>query len=152
MTFDKLRQKYLSVILSIITAIINYRYYFSLNIDMSIFTDKAIDFSSISFGFLLAVLALLIQSDTPALNIIKINGRFNELISLNKKAVIASAFLVVVALIYVSFKIDVSFKDYCLYHNFHLKKIADSLVLAIFIYQATEVYYFLDLFYIIIKS
>jgi len=52
----------MSKVSALIMFIINYKIQFSSHFDMEKLMDKAIDFSSISFGFILAVLALLIQS------------------------------------------------------------------------------------------
>jgi hypothetical protein len=53
---------------------------------------------SILFGFLLTVLAITIQTNTTAILHIKKAGRFNELISFNKKAIYASFITVFVSL------------------------------------------------------
>jgi len=152
MTIDKIKEKYLSTIVSLIVGILNYTTAFSLSMDMGSFMDKTISFSSISFGFLLTVLSLLLQSNSPAINRIKASGRFDELINFNKKAVISSALLVFCALLYIGFRPDNQCDRIILKYIVNVRTIADTIALMIFIYQATEVYLFLDLFYVIIKE
>lgn len=111
--------------------------------------DKAIDFSSISFGFLLAVLALLLQNTGPALKRIIEAGKFKELIKANKRAVIASAILSLIALIYLSLHMYDS-KEIILGTSVEL--ICSSICLLVFAFQVFELILFLDLFYFIIKQ
>lgn len=118
---------------------------------MESFMDKSIDISSISFGFLLAVLALLLQSDTPAITRIKESGRFGELINFNKKAVIASALLAITGLIYVSLKVATDYSHINLYQTVNLRHLIDCIGLGVFTFQIIEVFLFLDLFYFVIK-
>jgi uncharacterized membrane protein (DUF485 family) len=150
MTISKLQYLLLSFLLAIIVFVLNFKYDFSSNMDMDKLMDKAIDFASISFGFLLAVLALIIQSDSPALQRIIESERFKELIGLNKRAVLSSALLCFTALIYIGFKISET--QINISGNVKLHHVGDSLCLAIFIYQITEVLLFLDIFYTIIKQ
>jgi uncharacterized membrane protein (DUF485 family) len=151
MTFDKLKEKYLSVFMAVVIAFVNLKINFSSKIDMNSFMEKSIDISSISFGFLLAVLALLLQSDTSAITRIKANGRFGELINFNRKAVIASAILAIVGLLYITTKISTCYANVLIFNQFKLGHLSDCIVLAIFIFQLIEVYLFLDLFYFVIK-
>lgn len=111
--------------------------------------DKSIDLSSISFGFLLAVLALLLQGDNGVINRIRASGKFKDLINLNKKAVLASGFLVVFALVYIALNLDEIRKhlEYVI-----IMRVADSFFLAVLIYQLLVVLFFLDIFYFIIKQ
>ena len=87
MTIQKLIQNYLALLFAVIALIINLKYDFGKSVAMDKIMDKAIDISSISFGFLLTVLAILLQGNNPALIRIKGNGKFEDLVSLNKKAV-----------------------------------------------------------------
>lgn len=113
--------------------------------------DKALDFASISFGFLLAVLALLLQSTGPGMQRITTGGKFPELIKYNKKVVIASALLALFALLYLSFNMhDISacaLKDCA-----SIKKYVDAFSLSLLVYQVSELFLFLGLFYEIIKQ
>ncbi|GAA4917447.1 hypothetical protein [Mucilaginibacter defluvii] len=150
MTIDKLKEKYLSTVLALGFALMNCKFHLSSKIDMESFSDKAIDISSISFGFLLAVLALLLQSDTPSIQRIKQGGRFNELINFNKKAVVASALLAIIALLYLSFKVAIIHSSIYIC-GISIHEFIDCVILAVFTFQVIEVYLFLDLFYTIIK-
>ncbi|MFD2966289.1 hypothetical protein [Sphingobacterium bambusae] len=64
--------------------------------------DKAVDYSSISFGFLLTVLAILLQTQTKAISATKGAGRFGDLILANKKGAVASIILVFISIGYLS--------------------------------------------------
>ncbi len=111
--------------------------------------DKSIDLSSISFGFLLAVLALLLQGDNPGLNRIKESGNFPSLVLLNKKAVLASGLLIIVALLYLSLGCN---KIVLTLFDIEIRKVVDSISLGVLIYQLAMVFSFLDIFYYIIKQ
>lgn len=106
MTASNLIQRFLSSLLAIGLFTSNYQIEFSRMMEMEKLMDKAIDFSSLSFGFLLAVLALLLQITSPAMQRIIESNRFEELINLNKKAVIASAILSILALLYIALKLQ----------------------------------------------
>lgn len=54
------------------------------------FLDKIISITSTLFGFLLAVLTLLLQSNSPTIEKMKKHGSFLKLIYLNKTTVLVS--------------------------------------------------------------
>ena len=151
MTIDKIKEKYLPVISALIITALNYQFKFSQKLDMGKFVDKAIDISSISFGFLLAVLALLLQTNNSKIEKIKLAGRFSELISFNKKAVTASALLAIISLFYVSLNLQIYNYQLLNFCSLSYTSIADLVFFAVFTYQIAVVYLFLDLFYFIIK-
>ncbi|WP_379090707.1 hypothetical protein [Pedobacter sp. UC225_65] len=147
MTFEKFKEKYLAIILSLLIGALNYKFQFSKCIDMEKLADKAIDVSSISFGFLLAVLALLLQTQTPKLDRIKSAGKFGELVGLNRRAVISSSIVAIVSLLYVSINLGLTNFQ----HNINISILFDSFILITAIYLVIVVYQFLDLFYFLIK-
>lgn len=151
MTIDKIKEKYLPVISALVVVGLNYQFEFSQKLDMGKFVDKAIDISSISFGFLLAVLALLLQTNNSKIERIKVAGRFSELISFNKKAVSASALLAIISLFYVSSNLQTYNCQLANFSTLSCTSIADLVFFAVFAYQISVVYLFLDLFYFIIK-
>jgi len=150
MTLSKLTYRYLSIIFASIAFISNYCFEFSKKLDMERLMDKAVDFSSISFGFLLAVLALLLQNNSPALQRIIDNDKFQELIDFNKKSVIASAVLAIAAIIYIASRLYIS--TWVLLNKLSVRLVSDSICLSIFTFQLVQVILFLDLFYFIIKQ
>ncbi len=151
-TIDNLKEKYLSGLIGLLVFVLAICLEPSPLLKMDIFVEKAIDISSISFGFLLAVLALLMQSETTGIKRIKEAGRFSELIAYNKKSVMASAVLAVMCLIYVSLDIPESYKQHLLFGSTTIGLIWDSIVFGFFAFQIMSVYLFLDLFYFIVKQ
>ena len=84
------------------------------------------------------------------LKIIIENNRFQELIQLNRRAVLSSAVLAVIAICYLSLKLYET--HHLLFNKISLKLISDSTCISIFIFQLIELFLFLDLFYFIIKQ
>lgn len=151
MTLSKLKYLYLSTTLASFSIFFNYKFNYTKNWDMDKLMDKAMDFSSLSFGFLLAVLALLLQSDSPALKRINDSDKFQELINLNKKAVMASAILAITALFYIALKLHEA-KEVIFWNMIDCHKFSDSLSIGIFTFQIVELFLFLDIFYFIVKQ
>jgi hypothetical protein len=54
------------------------------------FLDKVISISTTLFGFLLAVLTLIIQSNSPTVNTMRTHGSYQNLIKFNRRIVIYS--------------------------------------------------------------
>lgn len=150
MTIDSLKEKYLSILVSIIVIVLNFTWRFTAMIDMEKLVDKAIDYASISFGFLLTVLAILLQAQTGALKAIKEAGRFKDLISFNKKGVVSSLVLAIYAIVYIS--IGIENKGQLVFDVISLHNLLDNIFLFILMYQLTQVILFLDLFYEIINE
>ena len=128
MTLSNLKYRYLSSVIGVITFVSNYKYEYSKLIDTEKLMDKSIDFSSISFGFLLAVLTLLLQNTGPAMQRIIKAGRLKDLINSNKKAVISSAILAFTALIFIGFKLNDSTQ---FIFDVNLKKISNCIFLSV---------------------
>lgn len=149
MTIRKIIQNYLAIFLAVCFLIVNLKYDLGKGLDMEKVMDKSIDISSISFGFLLAVLALLLQGDNPGLNRIKESGNFSALVILNKKAVLASGLLIIIALLYLGLGCN---KIELIQFNIEIRRLIDSICLAVLIYQLSIVFSFLDIFYYIIKQ
>ncbi|MFC3357060.1 hypothetical protein [Sphingobacterium zeae] len=74
MTIDKLKEQFLSIAVSLLLLFMDLRFKWSSEINMEKLIDKAVDYSSISFGFLLTVLAILLQTQTKAISAIKHAG------------------------------------------------------------------------------
>jgi hypothetical protein len=149
MTFQKIIQNYLGLFSALLMLTFNLIYDWSTNIDMDKIMDKSIDISSISFGFLLAVLAILVQANNQAITSIRASGSYPTLISLNKKAVISCGLLIVAALIFIGFDLSSS---KLIVANHSVRNIFDSICLSILIHQLIVVFLFLDIFYAIIKE
>jgi len=149
MTIRKFLQNYLAILLAVAFFVLNLKYDIGARLDMEKVSDKSIDLASISFGFLLAVLALLIQGNNPALERIKASGKFPQLIVLNKKAVMASGWLVIASFLYAGFKLDETIVQF-----FQLKcnDLINSAFLSLLVYQLSLVFSFIDIFYFIIKQ
>lgn len=81
--------------------------YFFLNpiekfISDDTFFDKVLSFSSTLFGFLLAVLTLIIQSSSKTIEKMKSNKSYSRLIKYNKNVVYISGLLSLLSLIFIS--------------------------------------------------
>jgi len=63
------------------------------------FFDKVITITTTLFGFLLAVLTLIIQSSSPTVNMMKKHGSYRRLINYNKTIVLLSAIVCFVSLV-----------------------------------------------------
>lgn len=61
--------------------------------------DRLISICSTMFGFLLTVLALIIQSDSKAIILLKSHTKYSELVDFNKKIVVSSIIVVILSLI-----------------------------------------------------
>ncbi|MBB4108471.1 hypothetical protein [Pedobacter zeae] len=149
MTFQKIIQNYLGLFSALLILTCNLIYDWSASIDMNKVMDKSIDISSISFGFLLAVLAILVQANNEAIIRIRESGNYPTLISLNKKAVISCGLLIIAALIFIGF--DLSSSKASLF-NHSVRNIFDSICLSILVHQLIVVFMFLDIFYAIVKE
>jgi hypothetical protein len=63
------------------------------------FLDKVISISSTLFGFLLAILTLILQGNSPTVNRMKLHGSYKRLITLNKFTVISAIIACVLSFI-----------------------------------------------------
>jgi len=118
---------------------------------MDKFVDKTVDYSSISFGFLLTVLTILLQTQTKAIVNIKNAGRFNDLIKANKRGVALSLILVFVSILFLSLY-DSDLLKLIVCKNWTIQSLINSTFLAIFVFQLIEVVLFLEIFYITIRE
>jgi hypothetical protein len=103
----KYTELYYPLILSLVVVLITY-FWLSKNIVFKGIVNKILLDSTLSliisteatlFGFLLAVLALILQMNNKLIQAIKEAARFNDLISFSKKAVYASFTVVVITII-----------------------------------------------------
>lgn len=117
-----------------------------------IFTEKLISsvftISGIIFGFLLTVLALLVQANNPTMKRVRFQGRFNELISYNKQAVFSS--LICLAFSTALLTIDSLDKAFLCYDkNFFWVPFLYSFSVLIMIFNTFR---YTDIFYTLIKE
>lgn len=63
------------------------------------FLDKVISISSTLFGFLLAILTLILQGNSPTVNRMKLHGSYSRLITFNKFTVISAIVACVLSLL-----------------------------------------------------
>ncbi|MCV9931812.1 hypothetical protein OIU80_05905 [Flavobacterium sp. LS1R47] len=84
-------EKLLGYICGLIFMILSYKYndIFSFALDAT-FLDKVISISSTLFGFLLAILTLILQGNSPTVTAMKRHGSYNRLINFNKATVISA--------------------------------------------------------------
>ncbi len=151
MTLNKLKEFYLSTFLSIVILIVDLFFRLSSHLSMDKFVDKTVDYSSISFGFLLTVLTILLQTQTKAIVNIKNAGRFNDLIKANKRGVALSLILVFVSILFLSLY-DSDLLKLIVCKNWTIQSLINSTFLAIFVFQLIEVVLFLEIFYITIRE
>ena len=119
--------------------VINYLY---ISVYDDTFLTAILTALSIIFGFLLTALTTLYQSPSRAVKEIKQVGRFDELISYNKKAVKWVFFSVVFTAVFLlSFKLDSKKQHY----DFFV-----GVWLYITVYSTFLSYRFLDIFYVLL--
>ncbi|WP_318345250.1 hypothetical protein [Flagellimonas baculiformis] len=110
------------------------------------FFDKIVGITSTLFGFLLAILALLIQSDSETVSLMKTHKSFSRLISLNKTTVISSMVNCFLAFI------TSSSKEYLEEHFIFILKILESSTFGLFCFVLTSSFIFTLIFYKIILN
>lgn len=110
------------------------------------FLENIVSISSTLFGFLLAVLTLIIQSESDTVSKMKKHGSFSRLIYLNKRTVLASVINCIL-----SFSLSIS-KEILFKSNIFLLKITESLNVGIFVFVVSNTLIFTVIFYRIIIS
>lgn len=111
--------------------------------------NAIITISGILFGFLLTILALLLQSDNKSLRLIKIYGRFGELVLFNKRAVYSAAFALIISLVLL---IIIDLNDSKIYWIINFMKILKYVWFYSFIATLLKTYRYIDIFYNLIKE
>lgn len=92
-------EKLLGYICGLLLVYIAYRNYSSFGFISDVaFLDKVISISSTLFGFLLAILTLILQGNSPTVTAMKRHGSYNRLINLNKTTVISAIICCVISL------------------------------------------------------
>jgi hypothetical protein len=93
-------EKFCGITLSCLIVFIAWKYwsFFSFIIDRDFF-DKVITITTTLFGFLLAILTLLVQSNSATVVAMKKHGSFKRLINYNKTIVLLSAIVCFLSLI-----------------------------------------------------
>lgn len=109
--------------------------------------DKTIDVGGLTFGFLLTVLTLMLQTPLKLINAAKRSDKFSELINSNKEAVLVSIVLVGFSLILIS----LTDFNYNLHHRYIPNLLASTYTGLVFL-TANKAYNFLKIFYIIILN
>lgn len=90
----------LGYICGLLMLIIAYKNYIVFDFIYSVsFLDKLISISSTLFGFLLAILTLILQGNSPTVNTMKVHGSYNRLINFNKVTVISAILNCVMSLV-----------------------------------------------------
>lgn len=93
-------ERLLGYAIGIFLTIFAYKYYSSCDfIFNSSFLDKVISICSTLFGFLLAILTLLLQGNSPTVNAMKLHGSYNRLINFNKITVLSAILTCTLSLI-----------------------------------------------------
>lgn len=108
------------------------------------FLDKIISITTTLFGFLLAILTLIIQSDSPTINKMKSHGSFKRLILLNKLTVLTSIINCIYSLI-LSFSVKI-----IEIKNFTFLKVLTTLNVGMFSFVIVNTLLFTIIFYRII--
>lgn len=108
------------------------------------FLDKIISITTTLFGFLLAILTLIIQSNSPTIIKMKNHGSFKRLILLNKLTVITSIINCIYSLILSFTKTIIETKSHI------LLKILTTINLGIFTFVIINTLIFTIIFYRII--
>jgi hypothetical protein len=108
--------------------------------------DKLITISTTLFGFLLAVLTLIIQGNSHTINEMKEFGSFDRLIKFNRDVVITSAIVCVLSLVLGYCK-----EMFCT-ANPWIFNILSLLDIGIFVWTLVNVFIFVILFYQILLS
>ncbi len=79
---------------------IAYKYFLNFGFIYEIsFLDKLITICSTLFGFLLAILTLILQGNSQTVNSMKVHGSYNRLINFNKTTVISAILNCILSLI-----------------------------------------------------
>jgi hypothetical protein len=93
-------EKYIGLFLALVFTILCFRNWsYCSFICAKDFFDKVIGITTTLFGFLLAVLTLIVQSNSTIIQEMRAFGSYNRLISFNKKIVVLSAIICLVSLI-----------------------------------------------------
>ncbi len=115
-------------------------------ISEDVFFDKVLSFSSTLFGFLLAVLTLIIQSSSKTIENMKKNKSYSRLISYNKSIVYISGLLSLLSLIFLSIN------DTCLSKYYQFLLLYSSVCIGFSIALVVDTIIFLHIFYSIILN
>jgi len=103
-----------------------------------------ITIQSALFGFFLTILALLLQMNNKAIDLVKEFGRFNEVVRYSRKAVYSSLIVVVVTVIILITK--------NIYFDHTIKEIMHYTFGFILFYNALSSFRFVNIFYLLAKS
>lgn len=110
------------------------------------FFDKSITISTTLFGFLLTVLTLIVQSNSPIITDMKRHGSYKRLILFNKSTVLLSAIVCFISLILICSKDKLKELDV------HALSIPSWINFVLFIWSLVDTFIFVFIFYKILIS
>lgn len=140
-------EKLSAILIGITIFILSFKNWDELGfLDSRDFLDNIVGISSTLFGFLLAILTLIIQSESPTIIQMKNHGSFHRLVSLNKITVLSS----IISCIF-SFLIGVT-KEILEFKFIELLKILACLNAALFGFVILNTLIFTLIFYRIINN
>lgn len=110
------------------------------------FFDKVITITTTLFGFLLAVLTLVIQSSSPTVTMMKKHGSYKRLINYNKTIVLLSAIVCFISLVLLLGR------EKLLVEHFEILKYSSLVNFLLFTWTCFDTFVFVLIFYKIILS
>lgn len=142
-------EKYSGILLGLVLAIFTYIYWDKIFAKLlsKDFLDKAISISTTLLGFLLAVLTLIIQSTSQAVQRIRENTGYKRLIAFNKSIVYCSALVCLLSLV-----LFLLFPYPTNTYIHTLIILGNCLNIAFFTKMIIDTGFFLSIFYIIISE
>ena len=140
-------EKFGGLTLAILLTIVAYCYwsFFSFITEKDFF-DKVIAITTTLFGFLLAVLTLIIQSSSPTVTMMKKHGSYKRLINYNKTIVLLSAIVCFVSLVLLLGR------ERLLLEHFQILKYCGLANFLLFTWTCFDTFVFVLIFYKIILS
>lgn len=141
-------EKFGGIALSTVVTFIAWQYwsFFSFITEKDFF-DKVIAITTTLFGFLLAVLTLIIQSNSPTVAMMKKHGSYKRLINYNKTIVILSAIVCFISLVLLLGR-----EKLIAGQQFEILKYSGIVNLFLFLWTCFDTFVFVLIFYKIILS
>lgn len=141
-------EKFGGIFLSAVVTFIVWKYwnFFSFITEKDFF-DKVIAITTTLFGFLLAVLTLIIQSNSPTVTTMKKHGSYKRLINYNKTIVILSAIVCFISLVLLLGR-----EKLIVEQHVEILKYSGLVNLFLFLWTCFDTFVFVLIFYKIILS
>lgn len=147
-SFDKILEKYGSMALGIITFYIMFKYIEPEYDDYKGLIDSCLSISTNIFGFLLALLGIILQGNSSTIEAMRRRGAlYKKFINLNKKVVIL-AFIVILYSVGLKFNENFYYDKGFEFINSIFVSIFFGCCLALF----AETIYFIIIFYVLLKN